>query len=255
MTEQVLQSSISTGRAGTQTNTTESAPSFWRFAAAGAFGGFGAFLLGRLTGAGPFANKPAILDFPAEIVLGTMAALFAVYLLAASDVTATRTVVFAILCGLFWNPVIAGAKAYVQQYADNQVAGSAAEASNLAKQIRVESGPQAENAIVKASSQITGALNKLPDVTTSSSRQAIVNNSTQVVNSVPAATATPTSVQAIKNIGLMSVKSGAPQVSVASYNRLREIAARSTSAETRIAAEKAAAALASQSPAIAAVKQ
>ena len=255
MAEHVMRRNVATVRPRNDASATESTPSFWRFAGAGAFGGLGAFLLGRLTGAGPFVDKPAALDLPAEIVLGAMAALFAIYLLAKSDVTAPQTVIFAILCGLCWNPVIAGAKAYVQQYADNQATGDAASAGKMSTEFRGQSGVESQKSIAAATSQITSALKRLPDVKGANSRQAIVDSSTKVINNIPAMTASPASVEAIKNIGLASVRTNAPSVSVASYKRLREIAASAPSASTRTAADQAAATLAKQSPIIAALKQ
>lgn len=256
MPEQVLRRHVAPVRphSDIKTKTAASLPSVWRFAAAGAFGGFGAFLLGRLTGAGPFADKPAVLDLPTEVVLGAIAALFAIYLLAKSDVTAPETLVFAILCGLFWNPVVAGAKSYMQQYADNQATGDAASAGKMSTEFRGQSSVESQKSIATATSQITSALKKLPDIKGASSRQAIVDSSTKVINNIPATTASPANVEAIKNIGLASVKTNAPSVSVASYRRLREIAASAPSASTRTAADQAAMTLAKESPTIAALR-
>ena len=217
-------------------------PGYGRFAAIGAFGGLCSFFLSRLVGAGPFVSRPIYFDLPGELLFGACAALFGVYLLTASDVTASRTIVFALACGIFWAPVFSGTQAYLNQYSTNQsVAGSAQQASSLASKIPSQTGTQADSSIQAASSQVSAALTKLPSVTSASSKQQVVNSSTQVVNSIPVSQANTASVDALKNIGVASMKAGTPQVTQLTVSRLKEIAAQpQASAATRSAAIQAA---------------
>ena len=213
-------------------------PGYKEFGAIGAFGGLCSFFLSRLLGAGPFINRPVYFDLPGELLFGACAALFGVYLLTASDVTAPKTIVFALACGIFWGPIFSGTQAYLNQYSTNQsVAGSAQQASSLASKISSQQGAQADSSIQAASSQVSEALTKLPSVTSASSKQQVVNSSTQVVNSIPVSQATTASVDALKNIGVASMKAGTPQVTQLTVSRLKQIAAQpQISAATRSAA-------------------
>lgn len=74
-------------------------------AIAGAVGGFTSWLLQWLAGLAPF-QKPASLGIPALIVVGGVAAIFGVYLIANSNIKELpHTLVFALLCGVFWQPI------------------------------------------------------------------------------------------------------------------------------------------------------
>lgn len=234
----------------TENTSTQSATSsarttgYGRFAAVGAFGGLCSFFLSRLLGAGPFISKPIYFDLPGQLLFGACAALFGVYLLTASDTTAPRTIVFAVACGLFWSPVFSGTQAYLNQYSTNQNAtGTAQEASSVASQISSQTGAQAESSITSASSKITTALTKLPSVTSPSSKQAIVNSSTQVVNSIPVSQANTASVDALKNIGMAATKAGTPQVTALTVKRLQAIASQAQTPAMRSAALQAAQAI------------
>jgi membrane associated rhomboid family serine protease len=80
---------------------------------AGAVGGLTSWLLQWLAGLTPF-QKPAIFGIPALVVVGAVAAVLGVYLIANSDTTELRhTLAFALVCGVFWQPVFDAAKLYV----------------------------------------------------------------------------------------------------------------------------------------------
>jgi len=228
-------------------NSSSQTSGYVRFASVGAAGGLCAFFLSRLLGAGPFINKPIYFDLPGEALFGACAALFGVYLLTASDVTVPRTIVFALACGFFWSPVLAGVQAYINQYSTTQNAiGNAQQASSLASQISTQSGAEATNTIQTASSKVTDALTKVPSVS-DSSKSEIVKNSTQVVNSIPVTQANTESVDALKNIGVAATKAGTPQVTAATVKRLQEIASQpQTPVATRNAAIQAAQTLSRQ---------
>jgi hypothetical protein len=165
-------------------------------------------------------------------------------------VAATRTMAFALACGLFWSPIITSVQTYVQQHAEQQTVTSAQQASTLASQAAGQSGTEAESTIKAASSQISEALTKLPTVATPNSRDQIVASSKSVVASIAAPKAGVASVEALKNIGAASVKGGSPQVTLLAIEKLKQIEASAPTPATRVAAEKAVASLASASPGI-----
>ena len=79
---------------------------------AGAFGGLTSWCLQTLAALKPF-GLPARAAIPALIVVGAASALIGVYLIANSDTKETRhTLAFALVCGIFWQPVLKSAQLY-----------------------------------------------------------------------------------------------------------------------------------------------
>src|SRR4051794_32527025 len=72
---------------------------------AGAFGGILYWLIAQLTGTPVFAAWPTIGQLFGLAVLGAGAALVGVYVLTASDLKQTKTYVFAMLCGMAFQPI------------------------------------------------------------------------------------------------------------------------------------------------------
>src|SRR5947207_15766651 len=75
-------------------------------ALAGAIGGLLFWMLGRYAGTATFAGWKWYGQIPALMFLGSMAGLFGVYLLTASSLNSMRTYIFAIVCGVVWQPII-----------------------------------------------------------------------------------------------------------------------------------------------------
>src|SRR5262245_56423953 len=79
-------------------------------ALAGAAGGTLFWLLAAWSGTATFGAWPWEGQLAALMFIGSMAALFGVYLLTSSNLNSMRTYVFAIVCGLVWQPIINTAK-------------------------------------------------------------------------------------------------------------------------------------------------
>ncbi len=237
------------------TNTKSSAAAADRpllyFAGMGAIGGLCAFVLSRMAGAGPFVSSPFVFDLLTEILLGSVAALFGVYMLTASDCAKNQTLVFALACGVSWSPVFTAAKVYVNIHTDNATTSHAKDASVIANQISTQQGDTAEDSKRQAAQQIGEAIQKIPSLSSTAARQQVVNSSKEVVNSLANSKPDSASVEALKNIGLTSIKTDSAQVSLLTFNRLRQLAIEpSVSEATRIDAQKAAHILANSDPAL-----
>jgi len=192
-------------------------------AGAGGFGGLLAALLTRVTGVGLFAKWSPAGDIFAEIAFGVAAALFGVFLLSASDPKNARTLVFAVACGLAWQPIVAGTSSYVKQYASTQAANSAKQAD--ASLPTGGAAASSEN-IQAAASQTATAISKLPQVTDSSDRSTILNASQSVIQKVSASSTTSPSakIEALHNIGLASLNSDSQSVGLQTVQPLKVLA-------------------------------
>ncbi len=227
--------------------TTSSTPSsetnfkdFVRFGAVGAFGGLCAFLLSRLLLIGPFAKSAWPLDLCGEIALGGLAALFGVFLLTASDLSASRTMVFALACGFFWNPILSSTQAYVTQHADNTSTVLATSGLNTSAQLSGQTTQQSATTVASAAKDTSAAIGNLSKVS-ADARQKIVTSSTQTLQNISApATATPASVQAITQIATASQQNGATSVHTAALDRLNILATTARDESTRTFARQAA---------------
>jgi hypothetical protein len=195
----------------------------WGIAGAGGFGGLLAALLTRATGVGLFAKWPAMGDVTAEIAFGIAAALFGVYLLSASDPKNARTLVFAVACGLTWQPVIAGASSYAKQYTSGKAAGGASQA---AASLSDQSAPPSPSTVQAAVSATASAVSKLQEITDPEDRSAILNASQSVIENVSKSSTTDPSVkiQALKDIGMASLSSNSPTVSLQAIQPLSALA-------------------------------
>ena len=219
---------------------TDSLSVYLRFGGVGAFGGMCAFLLSRLLLVGPFAKAPWLLDLFGELFLGALAALFGVFLLTASDLKDRKTVVFAIACGFFWNPVLVSTQAYVTQHSDNvatsQAGGAVQKTDGLA-----QLPPQKQaDAAAAAASDTASAIGKLQSLSPSA-QQSIVQSSAQTVKNISQASASPASVAALDKIASASQQGGAPQVHQLALQQLRVLAATAENPQTRMLARESAA--------------
>src|SRR5262245_50383605 len=79
-------------------------------ALAGAAGGALFWLLAMWSGTTTFGRWPWVGQLVALMFIGSISGLFGVYLLTASNLNSMRTYVFAIVCGLVWQPIINTAK-------------------------------------------------------------------------------------------------------------------------------------------------
>lgn len=81
--------------------------------AGGLIGGFGSWVWASTVGPEPLIESAA-LAIPSYVFLGGLAGFLGVFLVARTDPKAhVHAMAFALACGLFWGPVISGAKAMV----------------------------------------------------------------------------------------------------------------------------------------------
>ena len=184
-------------------------------AIAGAVGGLTSWLLQWLAGLAPF-QRPAFEGIPALIVVGGVAAVFGVYLLANSDLKQMpHTLAFALLCGVFWQPIFEAARLYIQhsttQYdAAQQQAGTA----KLPAEIASADPATVKNKIESTTNATTELLSKLPNVQDPDLKRQVVEQSNQAVEVVSKAAdkAPDATVANLQKIGETAAQNGQPDV-------------------------------------------
>jgi hypothetical protein len=189
--------------------------SLFYVAIAGAVGGLTSWLLQWLAGIAPF-QKPASEGIPALIIVGGVAAVFGVYLLANSDLKQLpHTLAFALLCGVFWQPIFDAAKLYVQ-HSTTQREASQQQIQTEALAAVVASGDPAtvKSKIENTTNTTTELLAKLPTVQDADLKSKVVEQSNQAVELVSkAADKDPgATVANLQKIGETAVQNGQPEV-------------------------------------------
>ncbi len=192
----------------------------------GALGGFLFWLLGKWSGTDTFAYWKWYGQIPALAFLGAVAALFGVFLLTASSLNAIKTYIFAIVCGLVWQPIINTA---IKSYGNVGVTRQVAQLTNQTQQLQ-NSADHGTPDEVKAAVQstvpaVTQALKQFPDVQDAAKKQAIVESSDKALVAFEAAAskAPDTSIQAIKEVGIAASESNHTDVGIHAINSLHEI--------------------------------
>jgi hypothetical protein len=141
-----------------------SLPSHMKYVlAAGAAGGFVSWVYSETVGTK--LALPAAAAIGACFVLGAAAALISVYVVANSDVNNTpRLIAFAVICGIFWKPVLDSSVTYVNQKRD---ASKSEERSDAALRSLKNTPQTAQPAAVAAATEATTDLlrtsNRLKD--------------------------------------------------------------------------------------------
>jgi hypothetical protein len=184
-------------------------------AIAGAVGGFTSWLLQWLAGLAPF-QKPASEGIPALIVVGGVAAVFGVYLLANSDIKQLpHTLAFALLCGVFWQPIFDAAKLYVQ-HSTTQIEASQqqTDTQKLAAVVASADPATVKNKIENTTNTTTELLSKLPTEQDADLKRKVVEQSNQAVEQVSRAAdkAPDATVANLQKIGETAVQNGQPEV-------------------------------------------
>jgi hypothetical protein len=192
----------------------------------GALGGFLFWLLGKWSGTATFAYWKWYGQIPALAFLGAIAALFGVFLLTASSLNAIKTYVFAIVCGLVWQPIINTA---IKSYSNVGVTRQVAQVSDQTQQLQNTAdhgSPEEVNSAVKSTvPAVTQALKQFPNVQDADKKQAIVDSSDKALLAFQAAAgkAPDTSIQAIKEVGVAASEGNHFDVGIHAINSLREI--------------------------------
>jgi hypothetical protein len=192
----------------------------------GALGGGIFWLLGKWSGTATFGYWKWYGQIPALGFLGGIAALFGVYLLTASNLNAVKTYVFAIICGVVWQPIINTA---IKSYSNVGVTRQVAQVSNQTDQLNNTadhgSQEQIQSAVKATVPVVTQALKQFPDVQDADKKQAIVDSSDKALVALQAAAvkAPDSSIQAIKEVGIAASEGNHAEVGIHAIHSLREI--------------------------------
>jgi hypothetical protein len=192
---------------------------------AGALGGLLFWVLNKWSGTPSFVGWPWYGQILALVFLGGMAALFGVYLLTASNMNVMKTYVFAIVCGIVWQPIINTA---IKSYGNANITRQVATVSDQTEQLKntTDHGNSAEiQSAVKATvPAVTQALT-LSDVQDADKKQAIVESSDKALTALQAAAvkAPDSSIQGIREVGIAASQGNHADVGLHAVNSLREI--------------------------------
>jgi hypothetical protein len=193
--------------------------------AAGAIGGFLFWVIAKITGTSPLPGNPGFWTVPALMFLGAFAAAIGVYVLTASDTSAIKTYVFASLCGLCWQPVIASGIRMVGNLNATSQSEQVGSQTQLVQQADASGNVQQINTAVQQSvSLVTQALNTTTNIDTDAKNQ-VVNTSKQAITQIQsaAAKAPDASVEALQNITVAAANSGSSSVALQGIQSLHTI--------------------------------
>jgi len=195
-------------------------------ALAGAVGGLLFWLLSQYSGTPTFAGWHWYGQIPALMFLGAMAGLFGVYLLTASSLNAMRTYIFAIVCGVVWQPIINSAmQSVVNATATKNVAEVSSQAE-LLKNIATNGSTQDVTTRVNATvPAVTQAIQQLPSVQDAGKKQEIVDSSQQAISALQVAAdkAPDSSIDGIKQVGIAAGAGNHTTVSIHAVQSLHAI--------------------------------
>jgi hypothetical protein len=192
---------------------------------AGAVGGLLYWVIAKWTG----TSLPAVFGaatVPVLMFVGALAAAIGVYVLTASDLTAMRTYVFAVLCGLAWQPMIAaGSRIATNATASNQNA----QLGQQVDQIKAANGSgntqQIAASVNQTSAAVTKTLELSQTVTDPAKKTELAATSNAAIQQLQLSAAkTPdASVDALKNVSASAVSSGEPTVALNAIHSLQVI--------------------------------
>jgi hypothetical protein len=195
-------------------------------ASCGAVGGILFWVLSKLSETSLFTSWKWYGQIPALGFLGAMAALFGVFLLTASNLNALKTYIFAIVCGVVWQPIITSAiNSYSNVGATRQVEQVSTQ-TNLLTNTASHGNQQEINSAVKATvPAVTQALDQSGTVQDAGKKQELINSSNKALVALEAAAAKApeTSIQAIQEVGQAASNSNHPDVGINAIHSLREI--------------------------------
>jgi hypothetical protein len=192
----------------------------------GCVGGILFWVLSKLSGTAIFAGWPWYGQVPALAFLGAIAGLFGVFLLTASNLNAMKTYIFAIVCGVVWQPIINTAiKSYSNVGVTRQVEQVSTQTSQLQNTANNGSTEQVQSAVKTTVPAVTQALKQYSDVQDADKKQAIVDSSDKALVALEAAAvkAPASSIQGIKEVGIAANDGHHADVGLHAIHSLREI--------------------------------
>lgn len=192
---------------------------------AGAVGGLLYWITAKWTG----TPLPAVFGagtVPVLMLLGALAATVGVYVLTASDMGAVRTYVFALLCGLAWQPVlVAGSRIASNASASSQTA----QLGQQVHQIQTADKSGSAEAVTAAVQQTVPVINKTLELSTNvadpDKKTEVLDSSKQAINQLQqsAAKAPEASVNGLQNVTVTAANAGAPAVAIHGIQSLNVI--------------------------------
>lgn len=191
----------------------------------GAVGGLLYWITAKWTGTPlPVVFGAAIV--PVLMLLGALAATVGVYVLTASDMGAVRTYVFALLCGLAWQPVlVAGTRIASNASASSQTA----QLGQQVQQIQTADKSGNADAVSAAVQQTVPVINKALEFSTNAAdpdkKTEVLDSSKQAINQLQqsAAKAPDASVDGLQNVTVTAANAGAPAVAIHGIQSLNVI--------------------------------
>src|ERR1700704_4848791 len=190
----------------------------------GSVGGILFGVLSKLSGTAIFAAWPWYGQLPALAFLGATAALFGVFLLTASNLNAMKTYIFAIVCGVVWQPIINTAiKSYSNVGITRQVQQVSTQTDQLNSTADHGSTEQVQSAVKATVPMVTQALKS--EVQDAGKKQEIVDSSDKALVALQAAAtkAPDSSIQGIREVGIAANASNHFDVGLHAIQSLREI--------------------------------
>jgi len=195
-------------------------------ACCGAIGGLLFWVLSELSGTILFTSWKWYGQIPALAFLGAVAALFGVLLLTASNLNALKTYIFAIVCGVVWQPIITSAiNSYSNVGATRQVQQVSTQTDLLTNTANKGSQQEINSAVKATVPAVTQALDQSGTVQDAGKKQELINSSNKALVALEAAAAKApeTSIQAIQEVGQAASNSNHPDVGINAIHSLREI--------------------------------
>ena len=208
--------------------------------AAGAVGGFLFWVIAKVTATSPLPGNEGFWTIPALMFLGAFAAAIGVYVLTASDTSAIKTYVFASLCGLCWQPVIASGVRMVGNLNATSQSEQVGSQTQLVQQADASGNvQQLTNAVQQTTPLVTQALNATANTDTEAKNQ-VVNNSKQAINQIQSASAKApdASVEALQNITVSAANAGTSSVALHGVQSLNAIGLEARRAHNMAFAER-----------------
>jgi hypothetical protein len=191
----------------------------------GAVGGFLYWVLAALAGQ-KIANWPVHFQILAMVFVGAVAGLFGVYLLTASDLRAMKTFIFAIVCGLVWQPILQSAKGLVANAtATKQVAQLDTKTNQIKATAENGTSDQVKSDINSAASALKNVVNTLSNVQDTTKRNELLDTSKNAIDAVESgfAKAPEATVNALQDIGIESAKASQPEVTTKAIQSLNAV--------------------------------
>jgi hypothetical protein len=202
----------------------------------GAIGGLLFWVLCKYSASTPkeIAGWPWFGQVGALMFIGGIAGLFGVFLLTASQIPAMRTYIFAIVCGLLWQPIIDEAQKSAGNVLATQQTQNVDNQAGLVRAASANGNPEQVKAAVGAAVPVvTQAIRKLSDVQDAQKSQDIVNSSQKAITELQAAASKDpdSSVGALKDVSIAASQGHHTMLALHAIQSLQEIGMSSTRPE------------------------